>query len=338
MENLRFAYGRLLEASTQADVLVSHPLAMALPLVAEKTGIPRIATVLSPMIFLSAHDPPVIPHAPRLHQLRFLGPAFYSVMFQAAKLLARSWGKELRELRKQIGLPPGHFFEMFDGQFSPLLNLAMFDPQLARSQPDWPANTQLCGSPIFDGEPADKAALDSLEQFLANGAPPIVFALGSSAVWIAGDFWDKAVTATQQLGSRAVLLTGPHTPPSLPETVRAYSYLPYSRVFPRASVVVHQAGIGTLAQALRAGRPQLIVPVAFDQPDNAHRACSLGLARDIPFRKVTAKRLKAELSLLLESERYADAAKRVAAELSHTDGAANAAQALIQCARERKSA
>ena len=142
-------------------------------------------------------------------------------------------------------------------------------PCLTRSLPSrnrtGPTTRSICGSPIFDGKPADTADLEDLEQFLADGEAPIVFALGSSAVWIAGDFWDKAVAATLKLGRRAILLTGPTMPESLPDTIRAYSYLPYSKVFPHAAAVVHQAGIGTLAQAMRAGCPQLIVPVAFDQ-------------------------------------------------------------------------
>jgi UDP:flavonoid glycosyltransferase YjiC (YdhE family) len=210
----------------------------------------------------------------------------------------------------------------------------MFDPQLAKPQPDWPANTLVCGSSIFDGTPPDSAVIEDFENFLAAGEAPVVFALGSSAVWIAGDFWDKAVAAAKQLGCRAVLLTGPQMPASLPDTVRAYSYLPYSMVFPRASIVVHQAGIGTLSHALRAGRPQLIVPVAFDQPDNARRACSLGLARTVPFRKVTTQLLAAEISLLLGSAKYSGAAQSVAAQLSHTDGVTSAAQA-IACAQGR---
>jgi UDP:flavonoid glycosyltransferase YjiC (YdhE family) len=284
------------------------------------------------MIFLSAHDPPVIPHAVWLHRLRFLGPGFFRFMFLTAKLLTKHWGKALRELRKEVGLPPGHVFEIFDGQFSPLANLALFDQQLAQSQPDWPGNTQICGSPVFDGPQQDTAALDDLGKFLADGEAPIVFALGSSAVWIAGNFWDKAIDAALKLERRAILLTGPEMPASLPGTVRAYPYLPYSKVFPHAAAIVHQAGIGTLAQALRSGRPQLIVPLAFDQPDNAARACSLGLARTVPFRKVAAQRLESELSLLLDSEGYADAAQGMAVELSPTNGAARAAEALISCA------
>jgi rhamnosyltransferase subunit B len=333
MPHVRPAFEILLEASKGADVLVSHPLAMALPLVAEKLGIPRVATVLSPMLFLSPYDPPVIPDAMWLNRLHMFGPGPYRFLFNMAKRMIRSWERPLRDLRKELGLPPLQCSVMFEGHYSPLLNLALFDPQLALAQPDWPANTRICGSPIFDGVLPDNAELNDLEQFLADGEAPIVFALGSSAVWVAGDFWDKAIAATVALGRRAVLLTGPVVPESLPDAIRAYSYLPYSKVFPHAAAIVHQAGIGTLAQAMRAGCPQLIVPVAFDQPDNARRACALGLARTVPFRKVTAQLLASELSMLLDSASYADAARRMAASLKEVDGATCTAQALIACAQ-----
>ena len=79
---------------------------------------------------------------------------------------------------------------------------------------------------------------------------------------MAGDFWTQATAAAQQLGRRALLVTGPALPPDLPEGVQAFPYVPYSQVFPRAAAVVHQAGIGTLAQRLLVGVPP-IDPIAF---------------------------------------------------------------------------
>jgi UDP:flavonoid glycosyltransferase YjiC (YdhE family) len=222
---------------------------------------------------------------------------------------------------------------MFEGQFSPFRNLALFDPQLGQPQPDWPGGVRICGAAVYDGAAPDAGIRDELEHFLAAGEPPIVFALGSSAVWIAGDFWDNAAAAARQLGRRAILVTGSTTPENLPEGVRAFPYLAYSTVFPRAAAVVHQAGVGTLAQAMRAGRPQLIVPVAFDQPDNARRAAGLGLARVLPFGKATARRLASELAALLERPSYAREARAVADALTKVDGAGRAAEELIACAR-----
>jgi len=332
MPHLRSAYECLLTASNRADVLVSHPLAMALPLVAEKRGLPLVATVLSPISFMSSYDFPAFPATPWLQKLRVFGSGACCFFYTLIRPMARRWEEPLQKLRKELGLPPSACPHMFEGQFSTLLNLALFDPQLAQPQPDWPENTHICGSPVFDGPPPDDGDIDDLEQFLAQGDAPIVFVLGSSAVWIAGDFWDNAIAATLKLGRRAILLTGPNMPQSLPDTIRAYSYLPYSMVFPRAAAIVHQAGIGTLAQAMRAGCPQLIVPVSFDQPDNARRARGLGLARFVPFKKATTQRLAIELTTLLGSQEYSDAARRMAAELTHSDGAVRAAEALIACA------
>lgn len=331
--HLRPAYEDLSRAADGADLLVSHPLTVTLPLVAQRRGLPWVSTVLAPLSFMSAWDPPILAPAPWLRKLRVFGPTPYRLMFDLLKRSVRSWEAPLRELRREIGLPPSKELAMFEGQFSPLGSLALFDPQLAHPQPDWPANVRVCGAAIYDGTAPGAALLQEVERFLAAGEPPIVFALGSSAVWIAGDFWDRAAAAARQLGRRAMLVTGPVTPANLPPGVQAFPYLPYSTVFPRAAALVHQAGIGTLAQAMRAGRPQLIVPVAFDQPDNAHRASALGIARVIPFRKATARRLASELAALFGTPSYERDARAVAEGLTAVDGAGRAAEELVACAR-----
>jgi UDP:flavonoid glycosyltransferase YjiC (YdhE family) len=136
-------------------------------------------------------------------------------------------------------------------------------------------------------------------------------------------------------GRRAILIVGRDTRARvapLPPGVRAFAYLPYSAIFPRALAVIHQAGIGTLSQALRASRPQLIVPFAFDQPDNARRAAALGVARVLPAKSVSSRTLAAQIGALLGDGAYAHAAARVARQLSETDGAARAAEELMRIA------
>jgi UDP:flavonoid glycosyltransferase YjiC (YdhE family) len=330
--HLRVTYEDLSRAAEGADLLVSHPLTVTLPLVAARRRLPWVATVLAPLSFTSAWDPPVLAPAPWLRTLRVFGPALSRAVFNVLRRKVRSWEAPLAEFRRELGLPPAKGMAMFEGQFSPLRNLALFDPQLARPQPDWPANTLVCGAALYDGAAQDASVAAEVDRFLADGEPPIVFALGSSAVWIAGDFWDRAAAAARALGRRAILVTGPAAPPALPPGVRAFPYLPYSSVFPRAAAVVHQAGIGTLAQAMRAGRPQLIVPVAFDQPDNARRAAALGIARVVPFRKAGARRLASELRALLDESSYAREARAVAEALAGVDGAGCAADELVACA------
>jgi UDP:flavonoid glycosyltransferase YjiC (YdhE family) len=316
-----------MRATEGADLLVSHPLTVAMPLVAEQRHLPWAASVLAPMNLMSSYDAPAIPGAEWLRALRGLGRLPYAAVFGVLKAITWRWEAPLRAFRRERGLPRKRGSAFLEAQFSPYLNLGLFDAPLAMRQPDWPRNLIVTGAPLHDGAlPEDKRR--ELEAFLAAGEPPLVFALGSSAVWIAGDFWQRAMAAAQQLGRRALLIVGPARVDALPVSIKAFDYLPYSAVFPRALAVIHQAGIGTLSQALRAGRPQLIVPFAFDQPDNARRAAELGVARVLPLKKVGA--LTAELAALLADDRYAQRAQRVARELRETDGASRAAEELLK--------
>jgi UDP:flavonoid glycosyltransferase YjiC (YdhE family) len=338
--HVRDSYQDLARACRSADLLVNHPLAFAGPLLAQKEGLNWVSTALSPMTLFSAIDPPLFPGAPLLHWARRLGVAPYRLLFRIPRAMVRRWEQPLREFRAELGLPATDAIAQFEGQHSPRLNLALFSRTLAAPQPDWPVNTVVCGFPRYDGAPADASVQAELEAFLASGEPPIVFGLGSSAVMVAGDFWRAAIEAAQRLGRRAILLTG--TPPdslgAVPPTVKAFNYLPYSAVFPHALAIVHSGGIGTLAQALAAGRPQLIVPVAFDQPDNARRAVKLGVARSIPFGKTSANALARELGRLLAAPDFNPRARAIGEEVRREDGASaacNALEGICQVAPDR---
>ena len=318
MPHLRRTYEEL--CRLDADLIVSHPLTVTAPLVAEKRGLPWAATILSPISLMSSYDPPLIAGAEWLYALSRLGRRAYGSVFSILRLILYRWEAPLRAFRRELSLPPQSGLALLEGQFSPHLNLALFDPQLAAPQPDWPARLVVTGAPLHDG-PSGNQEIEG---------EPLVFALGSSAVWVADDFWEHAVAAAKQLGRRAILIVGRDTPaklPSLPDTVKVFPYLPYSTVFPRAAAVIHQAGIGTLSQAMRSGRPQLIVPFAFDQPDNARRAAALGVARVLPREHLS--RMADEIATLLGDARYAAKAERLAADLANINGAEAAAEALI---------
>lgn len=330
MAFVREAHEDLSRVAAGADLLVTHPLAVTGPLIAERTGIPWVSTILAPLSLLSSCDPPIFTPAPWIRHMRILGVTPYRALFGLVKRLFRSWETPLRDLRAELGLPRTGKQALFDGQFSPLLNLALFSPLLAARQPDWPANTAVCGFPRYDGAAPDAATRSHLDAFLAAGRSPadmpIVFALGSSAIMIAGDFWDHAMAAARALGRRAILITGRPIGQSTGEDIAEFTYLPYSAVFPHAAAVVHQAGIGTLSQALAASRPQLITPVSFDQPDNARRTRKLGVARSLPFRQVTTPALARELKTLLGNPAYAMRAANVGNAVRSEDGAARAVE------------
>lgn len=326
---IRDSHAALWGAALDADLLVSHPLTYAVQLVADQQGKPWLSTVLAPVGILSRYDPPVLPGIDLLRIAARLGPRVHDLCFDFLRRTLARWERPLHGFRRELGLPEMRALWLMEGQFSPLGTLALFDPVLASPQPDWPGQVTVCGPALYDGAPPDALLMGELQRFLDRGDRPIVFALGSAAVHIARDFWSQAVAASRALGRRALLLTGKPLQFPLPDGIQAFDYLPYSLVFPHAAAVVHQTGIGTLSQALRAGRPQLNVPVAFDQPDNAHRAARLGVARVLPFRKASAANLARELDLLLGDPRKASRASEVAAQLRGLDGAAVAAERIL---------
>jgi UDP:flavonoid glycosyltransferase YjiC (YdhE family) len=162
----------------------------------------------------------------------------------------------------------------------------------------------------------------------------VVFTLGTSAVGAAGRFYHESAAAAQKLGMRAVLLTGgiaQNEPRGLPDSVLPVARAPHQLLFPRAAAVVHQVGAGTLGQALRSGKPMLLVPHAHDQFDNASRAMKLGLARTLFPKQYTAERVARELTWLLGANprRRAEEAATVVRQEGGAEAAAAAIEALL---------
>ena len=331
---LQESYEDLSEATRGADVLLTHPLTFAGPLVAEKVSIPWVSTVLAPISFFSAHDFPALPIFPRLAVvLRRLGPGAGRALGGLAKRATRHWPEPVRRLRTEIGLSPGKH-PIHEGQFSPELVLAMFSRVLAKPQPDWPPNTRITGHVFYDGSGRDELSPD-LERFLASGPAPVVFTLGTSVVGrgpAADSFYRESLKAARILKLRSLFLVGKdpksRLPLPLPEGVAAVDHAPFSKLFPRAAAVVHQGGIGAIGHALRAGRPQLVVPFAVDQPDNAQRLQRLGGAEVLYPRQYTAPRAARRLGDLLDESEYTRRAGEVARLVRSEDGVGDACDAI----------
>jgi UDP:flavonoid glycosyltransferase YjiC (YdhE family) len=341
MSVLRGSYEDTLAAAEGADLLVSHMLTFTTRLVAEKKGVPWASSFLQPLGLFSAYDPPVVPQAPFLAKLRFLGPAFHRALFGWARRSVRPWSEPWHRLRAEVGLPPTSESPLFEGQNSPALVLALFSKLLADKQPDWPPQTVLTGFAFYDQD-GEGGMPSELARFLDAGPPPLVFTLGSSAVADAGPFYEHSATAARLLGRPAVLLVGKdprNRPASLPDGTVAFAYAPYSELFPRAAATVHQGGIGTTAQAMGSGRPMLVMPYAHDQPDNAQRVKRLGVARTIARHRYTPARAAAELRHLLDNPAYSQRASEVGAEIRQEDGvraACDALERLLQTSARRR--
>ena len=330
LPHLRASFDDLLAAVRGADVLVSHAVAFAGPLVAETTAIPWISAVLSPISLLSKYDPPVPSPAPWLRHLRPLGPAFFGPFLRRVQRSVRHWAEPIDALRRELGLRPVDD-PLFADANSPRGVLALFSKVLGAPQPDWPPQVVQTGFPFFDdvegtGLPGELAA------FLEAGEPPVVFTLGSSAVMDAGRFYEESLDAARALGRRAVLLIGiderNRLGKPLPESAIASDYAPYSALFPHAAAIVHQGGVGTTAQGLRAGKPMLIVPWSHDQPDNAARVQRLGAGLTLDRERYRARSAAAALGRLLGQASFAARAAEAGRIVRGENGAGAACDAI----------
>jgi len=307
---LRFGYGLVGELYEPGrTVLVGHALSFGTRLFEEKHGVPSATLHLAPSIFRSDFQQPAF--APGWELTR--APRWVKRMFW--------WGidrflidplivPKLKAVRQELGLPPvSRVFR--DWVHSPQRVIALFPDWFGPPQPDWPAALRFAGFPQYDESDQQQLA-PGLLRFLDAGEPPIVFTPGS-ANQSAASFFQAAVDASLRLNRRALLLTRytDHLP-ALPATVHYESFAPFSRLLPRCAALVHHGGIGTLAQALAAGVPQLTMPMGFDQPDNTTRLLRLGVARWVAPAKFTGERVAPLLDSLLTDPAVASACAKYA--------------------------
>lgn len=338
LPHMREIYEDLDRAAANADLLLTHPLPLVGPIVAQKRKLRWVSSVLAPASLLSVYDPIVPPQWPALHKLMTLSPLVGRAVLGLAKLQLDPLLKPVYQLRAELGLPRGEQ-PIIAGQHSPRLVLALFSKVLAQPQPDWPRNTRVTGFPFYDRRDyfGERATPRELMQFLDAGPPPVIFTLGSSAIWVAKDFYRDSIKAARALGRRALLLIGHERnrlSEPLPEGVAAFEYAPYGEVLPRGCAVVHQGGVGTTGQALRAGRPTLIVPHAHDQFDNAARAARLGCARTLPRPEYNAASATRELKQLLDEPSYITRAAEIGRIVQSEDGARAACDAIEEVLNE----
>jgi len=267
----------------------------------EKLGVPLVTLLLQPALLRSAHKMPVVAGLPRfpgwVPPIAMRG--FFRVFDVIEDYIVRA--NEVNAFRAALGLPPVK--RLVDKWWlSPQRVIALFPDWFAPLQPDWPAELRTTSFPLCDGCTTDAALPDEVKEFLEKGEPPIVFTPGT-AMMHGKSFFAAAVRACELLGRRGLLLTRftDHLPDRLPPAVRHFSYVPFGQLLPRAAAIVHHGGIGTLAQALAAGIPQLIMPLAYDQPDNARRLKEMGVGDSLKPARFRGPAAARKLARLLES-------------------------------------
>jgi rhamnosyltransferase subunit B len=327
LPQLRATYDDLLSVASGADLMIAGELVYAAPLVAEKLSLRRVSAILSPFSFFSSHDPSLLVNVPSLIHLRKMGWRAYRAGLNLGRLATWHWSNPVRRLRRELGLRPD-CDPLFRDKYSPDLVLALFSRWLAQPQRDWPGQTIQSGFVYFDRQKAEDAPSAELTAFLTAGDAPIIFTQGSIAVHHPGDFYAVSIEAAKRLGRRAVLVGAKTVAKGSSSQVFALPYVPYSQVFPHGAANVHQGGSGTTGQALRAGRPMLVVPYGWDQPDNAARIERLGAGLHLARTNYSPDTATKALHRLLCEAQLARRAAEVGAAMKEENGDALACDAI----------
>jgi UDP:flavonoid glycosyltransferase YjiC (YdhE family) len=285
-------------ADAPNTVLIANPGALAARLVQEKFRVPTVSLLIQPGLVPSSTAPPEMPAGLTLPSWSpgWVRSLYWRALDAAGYLFV---ARSLNRVRAALGLAPVR--RLFRWWLSPDLVIGLFPAWYAAPQPDWPAQLRLAGFARFDGV-RDELAGD-LRSFCGDGTAPVAFTLGTGMAH-AGRFFRAAVAACVRSGVRGLLLTKyPHLVPSqLPPSVRHCAFAPFRQLLPLCGAVVHHGGVGTTAAALQAGCPQLVLPLAWDQPDNAARVVRLGVGRMLGARQRTAGHLARALGRLLVPE------------------------------------
>jgi rhamnosyltransferase subunit B len=299
-------------------VIVSAGVLYGARIAHEKLGMPWITVHLQPALFRTAYDTPPLgstvfpPWLPRRAK-------WFLFRLMDKLLIDRAIGAKVNQVRQALGLRPQTGF-FGDSYHAPQKSLGLFPDWFAPPQPDWPPQIQLTGFVRFDGGD-EQARLDTeLEAFLAEGEPPLAFTAGT-AMEHGAEFFKVSLAAAQVLNRRALFLTRhrEQLPATLPPGMVHVPYAPFSQLLPRVAALVHHGGTGTVAQALAAGTPQLIRPMAHDQPDNARRLEKLGVGLTLSPAAYQQKKVVATLNQILTD---ADVARSCAQWAQKVDFAA----------------
>jgi len=314
-------------------VAVGSSLAVGARAAAEKHGFPLVTVHLSPALFRSVYDNPIFAG---MFMPRWLPRRMKTWIFDLGdKLVIQpSIGPGLNALCADLGLPPVQKF-MHKWWHSPDLVIGMFPEWYAPRQPDWPPQLRQTSFPLWDERGLSQTPA-GLEEFLASGDPPVVFTPGS-AMWNGHRFFEQSTAACRRLGIRGILLSrhAGHIPKHLPPHVRHFDYVPFSELLPRAAALVHHGGIGTTAQALAAGVPQLVAAMTHDQPDNAARVQRLGVGTGMKMQRYNARSVADRLRNLLSSPTIKDNCRKVASLFQAADGLAQSCDLIESLANSR---
>lgn len=258
-------------------VLVSHPLDLASRIHRDADPTTPVVDVhLAPSMLRTFDEPPrMTPWPIEITRPRWLVRSAYRILDAVAvdPIIA----PQVNAARKARGLKPVRRI-IHDWWLSPDRILAMYPQWYAPATSVYAPRLTHVGFPLHD-------AASSAVDFSPPTDRPIVFTAGTAHHHCKA-FFQAAAAACQALDRPGLLVSSysHNFPAVLPDGVQTSTYVSFGDLLPHCAAIVHHGGIGTTSQAIAAGIPQIIRPMAFDQFDNATRVqrlqCGTWLRRD----------------------------------------------------------
>ncbi|WP_431676784.1 glycosyltransferase [Kitasatospora sp. KL5] len=308
----------LLEAARGHDLLLlSAPVAPLGHTVAEGLHLPSIGLHLQPLAATTEFGPPVI-------GTRSWGPTGNRLAGRAVNAAVDAiFTDSIRRVRADLGLPPRSLRSARRAREHtdwPVLH--GFSELVVRRPRDWRPGLQVAGYWWPYDRPGQHLPAE-LADFLAAGPPPVFVGLGSATVPDPGRVARTVVRALRAAGLRGIVQRGWSGLQAEGDDMLTVGDVPHSLLFPHVAAVVHHAGAGTAAAALRAGVPSVPVPVQFDAAFWAGRLTALGTAPcAVPLRRLDDDLLADALRRATADPGYRRQAEALAARLRTEDGVA----------------
>lgn len=319
------------DAAQRADptIILAHPKALGGFHIAERLGVPFVASLPLPFLTPTAAFP--IPFLTGHHST-----GWNRATYQFNRFTAIAYGGMLNRFRRRLlGLDRASRFSDFlhrDG--APVPVLYPVSPAVVPRPHDYPDSAHLTG--YWFRSDAEARLPDEVSAFIDDGGAPVIYAgFGSMGFGKhAAERGRTVLEAIRAAGARAIVARGwGGLAAARADDVLVVDEAPHELLFPRVSAVVHHGGSGTTAAGLRAGRPTLVCPVLGDQPFWGERVHALGAGpQPLPLTKMRVDSLSERLTALLSDGRYAERAGEIGERIRGEDGTGTAVRLLERIA------
>jgi MGT family glycosyltransferase len=207
---------------------------------------------------------------------------------------------------------------------SPILNLMPTIPALVGADAVTDDGVQLVGLPGAAGTRGDEVAFPDLDRL--DPDRPVVYVSFGTIFYRRPELLRTAIIGAAATGAQVVASVGDLAGElALPEEVLAAPYLPQREVLERADVFITHGGYNSVAESIRAATPMLVIPLAVDQPIQAHFVAGAGFGTALDPPVVTEQAVADAVTELLDPTRPYRARLR-AAQPECGDSAARAAE------------